>query len=85
MNYYGYLLRPDLLDAAAAGQVIKRALSRMYAEGRFLGCFTDQQGGLTYVDQCDGNVDRFEGLERIATADGTVCYQLRYHGGRIAG
>jgi hypothetical protein len=27
MNYYGYLLRPDLIDASTAGAVIKTALT----------------------------------------------------------
>jgi hypothetical protein len=39
MNYYGYILRPDLIDAGRAGATIKAALSVMYAEGRFLGGF----------------------------------------------
>ena len=39
MNYYGYILRADLIDAARAGSTIKAALSAMYAEGRFLGAF----------------------------------------------
>ena len=39
MNYYGYILRPELIDASRAGATIKAALSAMYAEGRFLGGF----------------------------------------------
>ena len=38
-NYYGYILRPDLIDATQAGATIKAALSAMYQEGRFLGGF----------------------------------------------
>jgi hypothetical protein len=38
-NYYGYILRPDMIDAARAGATIKAALSAMYQEGRFLGEF----------------------------------------------
>jgi hypothetical protein len=34
-NYYGYILRPDLIDANQAGATIKAALSAMYQEGRF--------------------------------------------------
>ncbi|MGO8264243.1 DUF5680 domain-containing protein, partial [Rhizobium ruizarguesonis] len=37
MNYFGCVIAPDLIDGAAAGTVIKTALSAMYREGRFLG------------------------------------------------
>src|SRR5512134_830399 len=36
MNYYGRILREDLITAAQAGQMIKASLSLMYKEGRFL-------------------------------------------------
>jgi hypothetical protein len=39
-NYYGYILRPDLIDAEKAGRTIKAALSAMYQEERFLGGLT---------------------------------------------
>src|SRR3954451_1022199 len=39
MNYYGYISRPDLIDAMRAGATIKMALRAMYGEGRFLGGF----------------------------------------------
>ncbi|GAA2231756.1 DUF5680 domain-containing protein [Streptomyces amakusaensis] len=82
MNYYGYLLTEDL-DAFTAGETIKTALTALYAEGRFLGGFRHTVGGLTYADETVGEVDRFRGVEHIATADGTRAYELRYHGGRI--
>jgi hypothetical protein len=85
MNYYGYLLEPDSLDAAGAGRVIKRALSAMYAEGRFLGGFSYRLDGWVYVDESRGTVERFEGAERIESADGRTAYRLSYHGGRILG
>lgn len=85
MNYYGFLLTPELLDAAGAGRLIKRALTQLYAEGRFLGGFSYQGDDLVYIDENNGTVDRFTGSERISTSDGTLCYRLHYHGGRIAG
>ena len=39
MNYYGRVLKPAIITAAEAGQMIKESLSRMYEEGRFLGGF----------------------------------------------
>ncbi|MEO3977722.1 DUF5680 domain-containing protein [Streptomyces sp. CAU 1734] len=82
MNYYGYLLG-DTIDAFTAGETIKEALTALYAEGRFLGGFRHTAGALTYTDETTGEADRFRGVEHIATADGTVVYELRYHGGRI--
>lgn len=84
MNYHGYLLRPDLIDAAAAGRLIKLALTALYQEGRFLGGFEYRgEQGWTYVDRNDGDPGRFHGTEHITSPDRTTCYELRYHGGRI--
>ncbi|MFI1013715.1 DUF5680 domain-containing protein [Streptomyces sp. NPDC020965] len=82
MNYYGYLLTDDI-DAFTAGETIKAALTSLYGEGRFLGGFRHTVGELTYVDETVGEVSRFRGIEHIATPDGTLVYELRYHGGRI--
>ncbi|MBK9927428.1 MAG: hypothetical protein IPP66_19330 [Anaerolineales bacterium] len=82
MNYYGYILRDDLLTAAQAGQMIKASLSRMYKEGRFLGGFTHSEDGLTYVDTSDGTADHFHGREIIRRGE-EIAYELVYHGGLI--
>jgi hypothetical protein len=82
MNYYGYILRPELITAAQAGQVIKVSLARMYTEGRFLGGFEYQDGGFTYFDTSDGEFQRFTGREWIVR-DGMKAYELVYHGGLI--
>ena len=50
MNYYGRILRDDLLTAAQAGKMIKASLSRMYIEGRFLGGFEYKENDLSYMD-----------------------------------
>jgi len=65
MNYYGRILREDLITAAQAGQMIKASLSRMYKEGRFLGGFEHTENGLTYTDTSEGNTDDFHGREFI--------------------
>jgi len=82
MNYYGYILRPDLIDASRAGATIKVALSTMYAEDRFLGGFhwTGEHG--TYVDRSQGDVAHFHGREVIEVA-GVEAYALDYFGGLI--
>ena len=82
MNYYGRILRDDLLTGAQAGQMIKASLSRMYMEGRFLGGFAYTESDLTYTDASEGSADRFQGREVIRCGE-TIAYELVYHGGLI--
>ena len=82
MNYYGHILRDDLLTAAQAGQMIKASLSRMYQEGRFLGGFEHIENDLTYMDTSEGNPERFQGREIIRRGQ-EIAYELLYHGGLI--
>jgi uncharacterized protein DUF5680 len=82
MNYYGRILRDDLLTAAQAGQMIKASLSRMYKEGRFLGGFEYAEDELTYVDVSEGSTDCLRGREFIRWGQETA-YELVYHGGLI--
>jgi hypothetical protein len=82
MNYYGRILREDLLTAAQAGQMIKASLSRMYKEDRFLGGFEHTENDLTYVDTNEGSVSSFQGREFIRRGQ-DVAYELAYHGGLI--
>ena len=74
-NYYGYILRPDLIDAARAGATIKAALSAMYQQGRFLGGFdwAGQHGH--YQDHSSGDVSHFHGREVILVS-GIEAYAL---------
>ncbi|MBI9052007.1 MAG: hypothetical protein JEZ00_21510 [Anaerolineaceae bacterium] len=81
-NYYGRIIEPNLLTASEAGQMIKVSLSKMYAEGRFLGGFQFEQEGLVYMDTSKGDISTFNGLEWIEK-DGTRLYELVYHGGLI--
>jgi hypothetical protein len=82
MNYYGRILRDDLLTGAQAGQMIKASLSRIYNAGRFLGGFEHVEDDLTYVDTSEGNPDSFQGRELIRREQETA-YELVYHGGLI--
>jgi hypothetical protein len=84
MNYLGRILNPARITSAQAGAMIKTSLSRMYAEGRFLGGFEHTEGELTYVDSSDGDVEFFTGREWISR-NGEVVYELVYHGGLIKG
>lgn len=82
MNYYGYILRPELIDSSGTGQMIKTSLSALYREGRFLGGFRLEMGAMVYEDESDGDVGRFVGSERILVS-GVLAYRLSYHGGMI--
>lgn len=82
MNYFGRLLTPERITAAEIGQMIKKSLTRMYAESRFLGGFEHVDGSLRYVDRSEGDVFWFEGVE-VIYLDGELVYRLPYHGGLI--
>jgi hypothetical protein len=82
MNYYGRILKPDLIDGARAAEVIQSALSKMYAEGRFLGGFEALHGSYVYKDQSEGAFSQFTGLESIHCGD-VLAYRLDYHGGMV--
>lgn len=82
MNYYGYILRPDLIDGQRAGETIKAALSALYGEGRFLGGFDWTGPHGHYVDTSAGEADHFRGRETI-TVQGEEAYALDYFGGLI--
>lgn len=82
MNYYGRILRDDLLTGAQAGQMIKASLSRMYKESRFLGGFEYNEDDLTYVDASEGDANYFHGRELIRREQ-EIAYELVYHGGLI--
>lgn len=82
MNYYGRILRPEMIDAGMAGRVIQHSLSTLYKDGRFLGGFTHKLEELIYVDTNEGEFRSFTGVERIYGEDIEV-YRLDYHGGLI--
>jgi hypothetical protein len=84
MNYYGRILRPDLITPTQTGQVIKASLSKMYLEGRFLGGFAYKVKGFTYTDTSAGEVTSFRGREFISL-EAEAVYELFYDGGLILG
>jgi hypothetical protein len=82
MNYYGRILKPDMIEAFEAGSIIKQSLTEMYKEGRFLGGFEHDTGAGIYTDTSEGDVASFTGKEWI-TRQGVIVYDLVYHGGVI--
>jgi hypothetical protein len=83
MNYYGKLLRDDMISAAGVGEVLKQSLSNLYTEGRFLGPYEfTTEDGFTYIDTNEGDFRYFTGKEYILK-DGEKIYELTYHGGLL--
>ena len=82
MNYYGRILAPDSITAEETGNVLKKSLSKLYQENRFLGGFETVNGRDRYFDTNKGDSAAFMGEEWIER-DGTRVYELIYHGGLI--
>lgn len=83
MNYFGRIVEADLLDAKAAGMIIKAALMRLYLdERRFLGGFEFDHAFGRYVDRSTGTCDHFIGHE-VILVNACKAYELDYRGGLI--
>lgn len=83
MNYFGRIIRPDLIDAEKAGIVIKSALKAMYLEKQhFLGGMEYRHAHGYYIDRSDGDTRHFTGHE-VIFVDGEEAYDLDYRGGLI--
>lgn len=82
MNYYGCILRPELISSSLAGAIIKESLAAMYTENRFLGGFRFETQGMRYVDTNSGEMSGFAGIEWIEH-QGRRVYELHYHGGLL--
>ena len=82
MNYYGRILRDDLLNGERSGAILKAALSALYRQGRFLGGFSHHMDGFDYRDESAGDWRSFVGRETIHKA-GALAYHLDYNGGLI--
>ena len=82
MNYYGKIVVPEKIRAAEVGKIIKKSLSKLYENGRFLGNFQHTEGNAVYKDTNQGDVTSFSGKEWIVR-DEMIVYELDYHGGLI--
>lgn len=82
MAYYGSLLPPKKFTGDEAVVILKRALSKMYDENRFLGGFFYTEGPYEYRDMNFGDYKRFNGVEKIFK-NGELVYELLYFGGTV--
>jgi hypothetical protein len=82
MNYYGRILAPERITAEETGKILKKSLSQLYQQNRFLGGFETIDGRDAYFDTNEGKIDTFTGKEWIER-EGVRVYELFYHGGLI--
>ncbi|HLE12714.1 MAG: hypothetical protein A2504_16875 [Bdellovibrionales bacterium RIFOXYD12_FULL_39_22] len=82
MAYYGYLLNPKIFSGDEAVTILKKALTKMYDEKRFLGGFYYTDGSFEYRDMNFGDYKRFNGIEKIYK-NGELVYELVYIGGEV--
>ncbi|MGF6252981.1 DUF5680 domain-containing protein [Ensifer sp. LBL] len=83
MNYFGRIIRPDLINGEKAGVVIKAALQAMYRDKRhFLGGTEFRHAHGYYIDNSRGDTAHFSGHE-VIFVDGEEAYELDYRGGLI--
>jgi hypothetical protein len=80
-NYYGYILRPDLIDPARAGATIKAALSAMYKQGPFWAALTGLASTAT-IRSFVGATSRTS-MGEVILVSGVEAYALDYCGGLI--
>lgn len=81
MNYYGLVFD----EVGPAGQVyafLQQAMNEVKEDRPFRGPRSLKEGNYEYLDESQGDVDRFTGVERILY-QGREIYRLHYHGGRV--
>jgi hypothetical protein len=72
----------DSSEAGEVGGVLQAALGEVPVEQPYRGPSVFRRGDYTYVNQVEGDVDRFSGVETIARGE-QVVYRLQYSGGML--
>lgn len=80
MVYYGWV--EDGVDADLVYKVLRGALMKMPEEAPYRGPKEYKQEEFTYTNTWNGNVERFDGEEKITQGE-KVIYQASYRGGLI--
>lgn len=81
MNYYGIVSDP-IVPADQVYQFLQQAMSQVKEDRPFRGPRSFKAQDLEYVDESQGTVERFTGVERILHK-GREIYRLDYHGGSV--
>jgi hypothetical protein len=81
MNYYGVVLTETVSPSQVYG-FLQKALGQVKEDRPFRGPAHWREGDWEYVDESQGAVERFLGVEQILYS-GQVVYRLDYHGGKV--
>jgi hypothetical protein len=82
MNYYG--VASD--DAITPGQVfvfLRKAMRHAKEDRPFRGPRSFREDDFEYLDESEGTIGRFKGIEKIRYT-GREVFRLEYHGGAVA-
>jgi hypothetical protein len=82
MNYYGRILRADLIDGQRAAETLRAALASDGSEGRLLDALDWNGPHGHYCIRSTGDIAGFKGRETISCS-GALAYELDYHGGLV--
>ncbi|ACR80499.1 MULTISPECIES: DUF5680 domain-containing protein [Kosmotoga] len=80
MNYYGRMLVDDIPEGFI--KCLKEALKNVPASAPYRGPETFKYGSFEYYCEWKGNVECFEGNEKILF-EGKIIYKLSFHGGTL--
>ena len=81
MNYYGKCLI-DIVSSKEVYQFLRKALRQVQKDRPFRGPMELMEDDWKYFDKSMGNIDDFEGYEKIFYQEKLV-YELKYHGGVV--
>lgn len=80
MVYYGWVEEGQETDPVY--KILRGALKQMPQEAPFRGPAKYQEGEFTYTNTWNGDVERFEGEEKITQGEKLI-YQANYRGGLV--
>ncbi len=81
MNYYGGVLG-DQISAIDVYKFLQKAMRLVSEDRPYRGPSNYIEGNFEYTDKSEGNIECFNGIEKIFFR-GEKVYTLRYHGGKI--
>lgn len=81
MNYYG-LVFDEVVPAGQVYVFLQRAMNQVKEDRPFRGPNSFAENDYEYLDESQGNLEQFSGVEKIFY-QGREIYRLNYHGGRI--
>jgi hypothetical protein len=81
MNYYGSVFR-QVIPPSRVYQFLQKALIKVNKEKPFRGPGVLRSKEFVYINESDGDIDRFCGMEKILYKNHEI-YLLDYHGGYV--